>query len=272
VTVYDKTLPAGTKAANLLDDDTRFNFTAIEERLAKEHQFPDNSDATRQGKHKFGTGTTAQRNAAYPTPYAGAFWAWNSDIKSPEVGDGTTWQRVTPATTLLIGEIKPWSDADVAQIPANWFLCNGQELLIVSYPSLYARCGGSANHYGVPIDPAKFKVPDLGGRSPIGYIQTGDADYFRPGLATASTAKTRTLAIANMPAHSHGGVSGPQVGMTVNTIQSGTVGTGGGANGTAIGTNAHTHTVASEGSGTPLDIRHPYLTLGFIIWSGGVGA
>lgn len=54
------------------------------------------------------------------------------------------------------GDIKVWSGA-VANIEANWMLCDGSSLLIASYPTLFANIG--TIHGSVDI--AHFNIPDL---------------------------------------------------------------------------------------------------------------
>lgn len=58
---FDKNLPSGGDKAKLLDDTTRANFAALEAALTVEHDFTTGS--TQSGRHKFGIGNTASRDA-----------------------------------------------------------------------------------------------------------------------------------------------------------------------------------------------------------------
>lgn len=68
--VFDKNLPDGDKGIELGDDDLRANNAALETAIGAEHYFATGGSQT--GRHKFGFGTTAQRDAI--TPQAGMIW------------------------------------------------------------------------------------------------------------------------------------------------------------------------------------------------------
>jgi microcystin-dependent protein len=279
MTDYDKTKPLGSEAANLLDDRTRANFVALEERLSKEHQFPDNPLGVRSGKHKFGVGNTVARDAAFPVPYAGAFWGYNTDVASPQIHTGSAWFSLSPPTTLLVGEIKIWSSNGA--LPAGWFRCDGAELSTTTYSALYAACGGVANWFGTPSIGGVFKIPDLRQRVPVGYTALA-VDYDTPGKSNATGAYLKSLTLANLPAHNHAGSTvGAVIAGTPVSLDQGVTGNsgnriGGGNNnpGAAVLNMTalpHTHAISifpEGGPGTPVDIRDAYLVLGFIIWSG----
>lgn len=119
---WDKTLPDGTQPLRVGDDVIRGNNDALESRLAVEHNFPDNSDANRQGRHKFGTGDDTARDTAITSPASGMLWA-RSDIPVWELHNGTIWvgkhgaYRDTLAnrdalTDLSDGQVAVVTDAD----------------------------------------------------------------------------------------------------------------------------------------------------------------
>ena len=91
MTDYDKNDPAGTDTFVVSDDMIRANWAAAEERLAQEHYFPDNPfTSNRSGKHKFGVGTTAARDAAITAPASGMVW-YNTSLGCWQVHNGTSW-------------------------------------------------------------------------------------------------------------------------------------------------------------------------------------
>ena len=60
---------------------------------------------------------------------------------------------------LSTGMIMPYAtSATAATIAAGWLYCDGSEHTSTLYASLFALIG---NNYGTPVNPAKFKVPDL---------------------------------------------------------------------------------------------------------------
>lgn len=91
MTDYDKNDPAGTDTFVVSDDMIRANWAAAEERLAQEHYFPDNPfTSNRSGKHKFGVGTTAARDAAITAPASGMVW-YNTSLGCWQIHNGTSW-------------------------------------------------------------------------------------------------------------------------------------------------------------------------------------
>lgn len=62
------------------------------------------------------------------------------------------------------GMIMPYG---AATAPTGWLLCYGQEVNISDYQALYDIIGTT---FGTPSSALKFKVPDLRGRFPLGYI------------------------------------------------------------------------------------------------------
>lgn len=94
----------------------------------------------------------------------------------------------------FIGEVKAFA-GDYA--PVGWLRCDGQPLLIASYPNLYSIIGTTYGGDGITT----FAVPDLRGRVPIG-IGPG------PGLTSRALgqnggAESVALADTQMPVHTH---------------------------------------------------------------------
>jgi hypothetical protein len=94
-------------------------------------------------------GTTAQQ----PAPVAGMV-RFNSDVNSLEYHDGTKWESVVPAGTIV-----PFAGPDT-NVPAGWLLCDGQSVSQSTYSRLFDAIGIA---WGDPGG-SNFNLPDLRGR------------------------------------------------------------------------------------------------------------
>ena len=103
----------------------------------------------------------------------------------------------------LVGEVRMWS-GDPAAVPPGWRLCNGAELNRADYPQLFAAIG---SRYGSGDGSSTFLLPDFRNRSPMGADTfTGAAGPRTSVMGPALThggAATHTLALTEIPAHSH---------------------------------------------------------------------
>ncbi len=110
---WDKTVPTGSTPFPLVDDQIRTNQSALEERFAAEHQFPSNPFTSHtSGRHKFGIGNSAARDAALSSPQNGMVWfhsdfgwqLYNSGWRGTSAGIGSRATRdavATPTTNAL---------------------------------------------------------------------------------------------------------------------------------------------------------------------------
>ena len=96
--------------------------------------------------------------------------------------------------TDQIGTIKTFAGAT---IPTNWALCDGRTLSRLAYSQLFAAIGVT---YGAGDGSTTFNVPDLRDRMIVG------ASAGRPAGAKGGE-ETHTLATAEMPSHSHTGLT-----------------------------------------------------------------
>lgn len=88
---WDKTTPTGSTPFPSVDDAIRTNQSALEERYSAEHQFPSNPFTSHtSGRHKFGVGTTATRDATLTSPASGMVW-YNTSLGAWQVHNGTNW-------------------------------------------------------------------------------------------------------------------------------------------------------------------------------------
>lgn len=96
--------------------------------------------------------------------------------------------------------IAPWSVK-----PAGWALCDGSSLSTSTYSSLF-----NVIHYTFGGSGASFNLPDLRGRAVI-----GDDDTLQPyPIGTTLGSNSVTLAINDIPAHTHTVTGSPSTGST----------------------------------------------------------
>jgi microcystin-dependent protein len=146
--------------------------------------------------------------------------------------------------------------------PTGWALCQGQLLSIAENSALFSLLGTTYGGDGINT----FGVPDLQGRSPIGFGQG-------PGLSNYSQGEkggveTVTLNSQQMPLHSHG--VGCLSGDPRDTSPVGGVPAGGGSySPTGNATMAPTM-IQPAGGGQAHENRAPYLVLNWIIALEGI--
>ena len=151
--------------------------------------------------------------------------------------------------------------------PRNFALCDGSILPIAQNQALFSLLGTIYGGDGRTT----FALPDLRGRAPV-HAGTGPA-LPQVRLGEQGGANTVALNPGQMPPHSHplngssatGDVSGPSgavpaVSPTTEQIYS----TG------ASDVQFATGTVGDSGTGAPVDVRQPYLSINFIIALQGV--
>jgi len=160
--------------------------------------------------------------------------------------------------TPFIGEIRLTAD-NLA--PTGWALCNGQILAIASNTTLYSILGTAYGGNGTTT----FALPDLRGRVPLGPGQA-------PGLSNrlrgqAGGEEAHTLAVSEMPAHTHSlgagatnGNSDAPAGRVLARSPSAVPQFAASADVT-LGSGA----VGNAGGGVPHNNLQPYLVLNYII-------
>lgn len=200
---------------------------------------------------------------------------------------GATWESVPQTTTVTPWVADPGLVAAFAgaTIPGGWLTADGSSVSRATYPALFAAlcpaspagaaaAGTASCPYGAD-DASTFRLPDLRGRLVVGQ-DSGQAEF--DVIGETGGANTVTLTEAQLPSHSHGGV-------TTGTGADGSHmhdynGTGGhpwaagggnyvvninnysGIKSAATSTDGtHAHTVASEGGGTAHANLQPYMAL-----------
>lgn len=224
---------------------------------------------------------------------------------------GVGLKKVTKTTllsnvaTIPAGTILPFAGANP---PNGYLLCDGAEVLISSYPELYAVIGTTYNGAYSLIGLATFRIPDLRGRFPLGAdnMNNGIAVPLAPTGATAGTTtidvdgnpsstanrvtaitadevglgsglEEQQILIKNLPQHTHNleGESGTQFFVVHDDINGSTSVTDADAIAKtaqlAPGFSKVLSTVGNVESveiDVPLNVMNPHLTLNYIIFTG----
>ena len=160
----------------------------------------------------------------------------------------------------------------------NWKICDGQALLIASYPDLYnlLTASGTMFPWGANPSPTTFLVPNFAGRVPVG--KSADAEF--DALGETGGAKTVALTEAQLAAHTHANSAGAVT--TVNVVgvanhsHTGFSYDAGGHQhtGSTDSAGAHVHGVnatASGGTAHLHDNMYDYLAAGVNGWPLGSG-
>jgi microcystin-dependent protein len=101
----------------------------------------------------------------------------------------TTNEFISPTGSIII-----WAGGTA---PTHWLLCNGATVSRTTYARLFAAIGTT---YGAGDGSTTFAIPNLMGRVPFG--KDPDQAEFNSLGETGGT-KTLTIAIANLPVHTH---------------------------------------------------------------------
>ena len=100
--------------------------------------------------------------------------------------------------------------------PIGWLICDGSIVSRVAFSDLFKVIGTT---YGVGNSNSTFTLPDMRGRLPIG-VGSGSSLTTRT-LAATFGAETATLAVTNLPSHTHTATVGTE---SVNHTHTGTSG------------------------------------------------
>lgn len=147
--------------------------------------------------------------------------------------------------------------------PVGWALCQGQLLSISGNTALFSLLGTLYGGDGV----SNFALPDLQGRSPIGFGQGPGLQNYVQGQRGGE--ETVTLTLSQIPSHSHPAMGSAKSATTVspaNTVWAtetrlNIYSSGGGTSMAPSG---------SSGGNQPHDNMSPYLTLNYIIALRGI--
>lgn len=205
-------------------------------------------------------------------------YAWNDfkSVKTPAELDAHSQAQDAAIAALApppLGIIQLWAGATV---PEGYELCEGQQLRIADYPTLYAALGTTFNtaisSTGTKYTTMSgyFRLPDLRGRFVVGY-NSSDADYNASGKGGGE--KQHSLTLTEMPAHTHSlkDYYFIENSAAVSSGLSGTESAGAKVSGSAKTDNDNntlmykTHATEMAGSGYAHENRPPYYTLAYIM-------
>ena len=115
-----------------------------------------------------GDGLVGQIGGSRPAEDEGVFF--NTEDFTIEFWDSSL-SKYRTATDVPVGCAIPDFSKPTADVPANFLVCDGSQILQASYPELYARLGDT---WGT-ADAGKFRLPDMRGRVAVG-TGTGSDD------------------------------------------------------------------------------------------------
>ncbi|AWM12799.1 phage tail protein [Flavobacterium sediminis] len=179
------------------------------------------------------------------------------------------------STEPFIGEIKLFG---FNFAPLGYSLCAGQIISISQYTALFSLIGTTYGGNGQTT----FALPDLQGRMPIGQGQGPGLPLYTMGQKAGST--TKTLTTSNLPPHIHS-LLNAHVNLQASTDNADELSPAGNFPATATdaiysgnGATPNTYTGGAvlsgttdvTGSGIPVDIMNPYLTINFSIAMQGI--
>lgn len=159
--------------------------------------------------------------------------------------------------------------------PKFWAQCNGQLLPINQNQALFSLLGTQFGGNGT----TNFALPDLRGRSPVGYASSVDPAWQPPGMQMGQTggAENVTLLSSNLPAHTHTMAASTTAGdnrIPTNRLLATSANTAAAANlyapsnGALVAMNAQS--VATAGGNQPHPNIQPYTAINFCIALSGI--
>lgn len=143
--------------------------------------------------------------------------------------DGTQWVAVNPVESAAPSGMVAMFGGPPANIPAGWLYCDGSPVSRTTYAALFSKVG---TNWGVGDGSTTFNLPDYRGVMPLGISGTHT-------LGSKGGAETVALTTAQLPSHSHTGLTGVEnqshvhavnataVGVTVAAAATGITQTGG---------------------------------------------
>lgn len=86
-------------------------------------------------------------------------------------------------------------------IPPGWLVCDGTAVSRTTYAALYAAIG---TYWGAGDNINTFNLPDLRGRSPLGYVNIATGGITGRGFASLGGEEYHVLSVGELAYHAHG--------------------------------------------------------------------
>lgn len=202
---------------------------------------------------------------------------------------------VSNIPTMPTGAILPYAGTTA---PAGYLLCDGSEVRITDYPTLYGVIGYTYRTPSLLIGLSTFALPDMRGRFPLGrddmdnsgsvpsrdnsavYIDAGGGpanrvtDVTADTVGAASGSESRSLSTVNLPEHTHNLNSGlaqyyasglPGAGTDPNAVPD--LGMPNASTGSGLPNSGG---VNSSRLGVAFNTMNPYQTINYIIFTGAL--
>ena len=154
--------------------------------------------------------------------------------------------------------------------PRNSAFCNGQLFAINQNTALFSLLGTQYGGNGITT----FALPDLRGRTPVGYASSVDPAWQPPSVQIAQSGGVEnvTLLSTNLPAHTHTAMASTGAGVTRNprnaVYGTTTVPLHAPSTGTPVPLNPQT--LAPAGGNQPHSNMQPYAVINFCIALAGI--
>jgi microcystin-dependent protein len=193
---------------------------------------------------------------------------------------GSSWITVPTLNAGRLPDILDMKFSAKRNEHGGWIYADGRSLAAGVYPNLRAALVADGNPFGV--SGSNPLLPDMKGRVPMG--AGAGAGLTARTFGGNGGSETQTLIIANLPSHSHGGVTGQdspdhshswadphgimwEVGVNGGSqynvnMSSAFTWTSGGAN------QRHTHPIPAEGSGTGHNNVQPFTICQWFVYAG----
>jgi microcystin-dependent protein len=171
--------------------------------------------------------------------------------------------NLTDIQGVSTGLIIPWSSVSV---PAGFLECNGQSVSTSTYAALFAIIAYTYGGSG-----ASFNVPDCQDRCLVNksntknLAQTMGANTVTPTGNISGNLANTTLTQAQIPAHTHQGLTAGFGGAFFSSSPLMILSNAGVTSGSTGGGGAHSHGLTATFTGSANSVLQPYLVLMYII-------
>ena len=165
-----------------------------------------------------------------------------------------------PFITTPVGAIMMWSAPGVTLPPGGWLECDGSTLNASDYVELSDVIGIL---YGGDFTAGTFNLPDFKQRFPVGHDSNVGSGFGASGASGGSV----TIAASNLPQHTHSVTIEHEIESTTGLTYSNPFYFGS----PTLNQTVQTDTISATtdgGSGNGQAYHQPYLTIGYIIYTG----